>query len=72
MINLEREILQFIADFFNVRIYSNRLMGSYGDEHSLSELKAEIEVSYNVNLNVVSSMENMKVQDFIQKVVSKL
>lgn len=72
MNNLYREILQFLADYFNRQVRSDVLMGTYAGNEDLKELLYKITMSYNVNLSDFRDVENMSVDHFVKKVVARL
>lgn len=72
MDKLYREILQFLADYFNRQVRSDVLMGTYAGNEDLKELLYEITMSYNVNLSDFRDVENMKVDYFVKKVSARL
>lgn len=66
-----QEILQFISNHLNKRIYIKETMGHYADEHDLNELIEEISISYSVNLKSLKNVSDITVNDFIVYVVNK-
>lgn len=69
---LYREILQFLADYFNKQVRSDLTMGVYAGNEDLQELINEIALSYNVNLSDMVDFEEMKIDLFVKKIVERL
>ncbi|WP_145413426.1 hypothetical protein [Paenibacillus xylanexedens] len=68
-----KELLQYIADFVQVRVYTNKMLGSYiGDDTSYADFMYDFQLSYNVNLSDLKDVRDMTVDHFIRVAMERL
>lgn len=70
---LYNELLQYIADFVQVRVYNNKLLGAYiGDDVTYADFIYDYQLSFNVNLADLKDVREMTVDRFIKLTMERL
>lgn len=72
-VEVYKELLKYIVDFVNVRVYTADLLGKYiEDDVTYGDFMYDFQMSYNVNLSDLKDVREMTVDHFIRVAMERL